>query len=98
MLELEEMVCARHTIPAGFNSAPLYRGLPEDMCPCEQWCYLARGRLRYRFADGETRQVEEGDAFHVRAGRLADVLEDVELIESFVIILPSGRASSSTQF
>jgi len=39
-LELGEMVCARHLIPAGF-----------------------------------------GDAFHVRAGHLAEVLEDAELIE-----------------
>jgi hypothetical protein len=81
VLDLGEMVCARHLIPAGFDSAPLYRGLPGDMCPCEHWCYLVRGRLRYRFVDGEARDVEAGDAFHLRAGHLADVLEDAELIE-----------------
>ena len=81
VLELGEMVCARHLVPAGFDSAPFYRGLPDDMCPCEHWCYLVRGRLLYRFADGETREIEAGDAFHVRAGHLADVLEDAELIE-----------------
>ena len=81
MLELGEMVCARHLVPAGFDSAPLYRGLPDDMCPCEHWCYLARGRLRYRFVDGATQEVEAGNAFHVRAGHLAGVLEDAELIE-----------------
>lgn len=81
VLDLDEMVCARHRIPAGFDSAPLYRGLPDDMCPCEHWCYLVRGRLRYRFADGETREIGAGDAFHLRKGHLADVLEDAELIE-----------------
>lgn len=81
LLDLGAMVCARHLIPAGFDSAPLYRGLPDDMCPCEHWCYLARGRLRYRFADGGTLAVEAGEAFHVRAGHLADALEDAELIE-----------------
>jgi hypothetical protein len=81
VLDLGEMVCARHLIPTGFDSAPLYRGLPDDMCPCEHWCYLIRGRLRYRFADGATREVEAGDAFHVQAGHIADVLEDAELIE-----------------
>jgi len=35
VLAMGEMVCARHLIPAGFDSAPLYRGLPDDMCPCE---------------------------------------------------------------
>jgi hypothetical protein len=81
VLELGEMVCARHLIPAGFDSAPFYRGLPDDMCPCEHWCYLVSGKLRYRFAAGGTLAVEAGDAFHLQAGHLADVLEDAELIE-----------------
>jgi hypothetical protein len=75
------MTIVRHTVPAGFDSAPLYRGLPDDMCPCEHWCYLVRGELRYRFADGETLLAREGEAFHVRGGHLADVLTDTELIE-----------------
>jgi len=81
LLDLGEMVCVRHRIPAGFDSTPLYRGLPDDMCPCEHWCYLVKGRLHYRFADGKTLEVEAGDAFQVRAGHLADALEDTELIE-----------------
>jgi len=81
LLDLGEMVCVRHLIPAGFDSAPLYRGLPHDMCPCEHWCYLATGRLRYRFADGDTLTVEAGEAFHLAPAHLADALEDSELIE-----------------
>jgi hypothetical protein len=81
VLDLGEMVCVRHTIPAAFDSAPLYKGLPNDMCPCEHWCYLVRGELRYRFADGGTLDAHAGEAFHVRGGHLADILEDAELIE-----------------
>jgi hypothetical protein len=82
LLEMGELICAHHRIPAGFDSAPLYRGLPDDMCPCEHWCYLVRGVLRYRFADGgEERTYGAGDAFHLRSGHLADTLEDAELIE-----------------
>jgi hypothetical protein len=82
LLEMGEMVCVRHLVPAGFDSAPLYRGLPDDMCPCEHWCYLSKGRLRYRFADGgKELAVQAGEAFHVRGGHLADALEDSELIE-----------------
>jgi hypothetical protein len=80
-LDFGEMVCARHSIPAGFDSAPLYRGLPDDMCPCEHWCYLLRGHLVYRFSDGDEREVAAGEAFHLRPGHLAEVLEDAELIE-----------------
>jgi hypothetical protein len=81
ILELGEMTMARHTVPAGFDSSPHYRGLPDDMCPCEHWCYLARGELRYRFADGGEQLAREGDAFRVRGGHLVDVLADAELIE-----------------
>jgi len=81
VLEMGEMVCVRHLVPAGFDSTPLYRGLPADMCPCEHWCYLVKGRLRYRFADGGELTVEAGEAFHLRSGHLADALEDSELIE-----------------
>jgi hypothetical protein len=81
VLELGEMTIARHRVPAGFDSSPHYRGLPDDMCPCEHWCYLARGELRYRFADGTQMTAAEGDGFHVRGGHLVDVLADAELIE-----------------
>jgi len=81
LVEEGGMVVVRHLVPAGFDSSPLYRGLPDDMCPCEHWCYLARGELRYRFAYGETRTFEAGDAFHVPGGHLADALADAELIE-----------------
>jgi hypothetical protein len=81
LVEEGGMTLVRHRIPAGFDSTPLYRGLPDDMCPCEHWCYLAGGELRYRFADGEELAVRAGDAFHVWGGHLADALADAELIE-----------------
>jgi hypothetical protein len=80
-LEMGEMVLARHRIPRGFDSAPHYRGLPNDMCPCEHWIYLASGELSYRFAEGGALTVRAGDAAHVRGGHLADALEDSVLIE-----------------
>jgi uncharacterized cupin superfamily protein len=80
-LELGDMTVARHRIPQGFDSAPHYRGLPDDMCPCEHWVYLVSGELRYRFAAGETLRVAAGNVAHVRAGHLAEVLIDSVLIE-----------------
>jgi hypothetical protein len=50
VIEMGEMVCARHRIPAGFDSAPLYRGRPDDMCPREHWCHLTRAEVYRRKA------------------------------------------------
>lgn len=80
-LELETMMVARHTIPRGFDSAPFYRGLPGDMCPCEHWVYLVAGKLEYRFADAATLALAAGDVAHIRGGHLADALADSVLIE-----------------
>src|SRR5262249_10222380 len=82
LVEEGGMVLVRHRISAGFDSSPLYRGLPDDMCPCAHWGYLARGELRYRFADGgKAVSFAAGEAFHVRGGHLAETLADAELIE-----------------
>lgn len=49
----------------------------------EHWTSRHRcGKLPgYRFAEGGTLEAKAGDAFSIRAGHLADVLEDAELIE-----------------
>jgi hypothetical protein len=79
--ELGAMTVARHSIRRGFDSAPLYRGLPDDLCPCEHWVYLASGELRYRFADGDELALRAGEAAHVRGGHLAEVGAESVLIE-----------------
>lgn len=81
VIELGPMVLARHRLEAGFDSRPLYKGLPHDMCPCEHWCYLTRGKLRYLLADGQELNVEAGQAFHLPPGHLAEVLQPAELLE-----------------
>src|SRR5688500_10349009 len=35
------------------DMAPLLRGLPDDVCPCEHWGYVVRGRVTFTFADHE---------------------------------------------
>ena len=71
LVEEGGMTLVRHRIPAGFDSAPLYRGLPDDMCPCEHWCYLARGELRYRFADAELIELTRSEEYRRKAEHLA---------------------------
>lgn len=80
-LALGSVVIARHHVPAGFDSAPLYRMLPGGMCPCEHLCLLEAGALSYRFETGERHFLDAGEATRVAGGHLADVLEDARLIE-----------------
>ena len=49
------------------DMAPLLKGLPDDLCPCEHWGYVTRGRVTFTFLD-HTEVFEAGDAFRVLPG------------------------------
>lgn len=80
-IDLGGMAVAHYRLQRGFDSTPLYRGLPHGMCPCTHWVFLISGRLRVRTATGRQETIEAGSVFHVEAGHLMDILEDTEMIE-----------------
>jgi hypothetical protein len=49
------------------DMAPLLKGLPGDLCPCEHWGYVVRGTVTFTFADHQE-VFEDGDAFQVLPG------------------------------
>jgi len=55
------------TIRQDHDLAPLLKGLPDDRCQCPHWGYVFKGRLTWRFGDGEE-VYEAGDAFYVPPG------------------------------
>lgn len=38
---------------AGFDLAPLLKGLSDDRCQCPYWGYVIKGRMVVRYADRE---------------------------------------------
>src|SRR5712691_937715 len=57
------------TFLADMDPAPLFRGLPDDRCQCPHWGYVLKGKITFRFADGEE-TYEAGDAYYARAKRV----------------------------
>ena len=35
------------------DATPMFKGLPDDRCQSPHWGYVARGRVTFRFAEGE---------------------------------------------
>ena len=68
------------------DMAPLLRGLPGDLCPCEHWGYVVRGRVTFTFAD-HTEVFEAGDAFRVLPGHSPSTVADTE----WVIFSPADQ-------
>jgi hypothetical protein len=76
---LGDMDVSYEFLPEGLDLAPLFRGLPDDLCQCPHWGYLLRGRVRVTYADHEE-VIESGDCFYMPAGHLPHFEEDSEWI------------------
>ena len=68
------------SLPAGADLGPLFKGLPNDRCPCPHWGYVIRGRMRIAYADREE-VVSAGDIVYMPPGHTAVVEEDFEWAE-----------------
>ena len=77
--EWGEMNVAFEGLPAGIDTAPLFRGLPDDRCQCPHWGVLLKGRLRVRYADREE-IVEAGQAYYMPPGHTVSVEDDCEML------------------
>ena len=59
--EWGDLNVALETFPAGTDPSPVFKGLPDDRCPCRHWGYVVRGRFRVGYRDREE-VVNAGDA------------------------------------
>ena len=75
-----EMTTALENFPAGLDTAPLFKGLPDDRCQCPHWGYVVRGKMRVRYADREE-VLAAGDAYYLAPGHTIAMLEPSEIVE-----------------
>ena len=66
--------------PAGFDNAPLFKGLPDDRCQCPHWGYMISGRMRVRYAEREE-VISAGDAYYLAPGHTLVVEQAGEVVE-----------------
>ena len=62
--EWGEMNVSLESMPAGTETAFLFKGLPDDRCQSPHWGYVVSGRLMFRYADREETFVA-GDAYTI---------------------------------
>ena len=68
------------SFPAGTDTEPVLKGLPDDRCPCPHWGYVVKGRLRVRYED-HVETLRAGDAYYMAPGHLPIFDEDTEVVE-----------------
>jgi len=69
------------SLPVGVDVAPLFQGLPNDMCPAPHWGYIIKGRVRVVYADAPDEILQAGDVFYLPPGHIPVVEEDLEFFE-----------------
>lgn len=50
------------------DTTEMYKGLPNDACPCEHYGYVFSGSFRIRYVDGAEEVVRAGEAYYIPKG------------------------------
>lgn len=66
--------------PKGTNFTPLLEGLENDLCQVPHWGYVVKGAVEIIYEDGSKETFKEGEAFYMKPGHTALVLEDLQLV------------------
>ncbi len=78
-VELGDFTVAFETILEERDSAPVFKGLPDDRCPCPHWGLVVRGHLTLRYRDHDD-TFEAGDVYYAAPGHLPRGTAGTELI------------------
>jgi hypothetical protein len=71
---------ALESFPAGLETAPIFKGLPDDRCQCPHWGYVIQGRVRVIYRAHEE-FLTAGDAYYLTPGHTTVFEEPTELVE-----------------
>ena len=76
------------SVPKGFDFGPALKGLPHDMCCCEHWGVVTKGRMDIVTHDGQSMSLGAGQAIHLLPGTCRRFPEDCAFYE----FTPSDQA------
>jgi hypothetical protein len=77
--KLGDFTVTFETLRSSNDPAPMFRGLPDDRCPCPHWGVVVKGRWTARYRDHEE-TFEAGDVFYTPPGHLPLSEPGTELI------------------
>jgi hypothetical protein len=80
MVEWGGMIVSYETFPKGVDAAPLFKGLPDDMCQSPHWGYILKGRVRISTGNGDF-VLKTGDVYYLEPGHVPAYEEDTEVLE-----------------
>jgi hypothetical protein len=88
-VEWGDMIVEISSFPAGVDAAPLFKGLPDDMCQSPHWGYVLKGRVRMRYKDRE--EVIEEDSELVEFSPKGEYEKTLEVVERNMAAMQEGQ-------
>jgi hypothetical protein len=79
-IEWGGMIVSYESFPKGVDAAPLFKGLPGDMCQSSHWGYILNGRMRVKRPSGDE-VLRAGDVYYLEPGHIPVFEEDTEILE-----------------
>jgi hypothetical protein len=79
-IEWGGMIVSYESFPKGIDAAPLFKGLPGDMCQSSHWGYILKGRMRVKRPSGNE-VLRTGDVYYLEPGHVPVFEEDTEILE-----------------
>jgi hypothetical protein len=80
MVEWGGMIVSYETFPKGTDAAPLFKGLPDDMCQSPHWGYIVKGKVRIATPKGGF-VLKTGDVYYLEPGHVPLFEEDTAVLE-----------------
>jgi hypothetical protein len=62
------------------DSAPLFKGLPDDRCQAAHWGYVQKGSVTFKFADHDE-TYDAGDAYYAPPGHTTVIAAGTDIVE-----------------
>jgi hypothetical protein len=79
--EIDDYTIAFEEYSEDADLAPLFVGLPDDLCQAPHWGYVIRGRLACKHADGTVEEIGAGEAYYVGPGHTPQLYAGTEVVE-----------------
>ena len=67
--QVGDLTLAFETIKVSHDATPMFKGLPDDRCPCPHWGVMTSGRMTLNYPDGDKVYVA-GDTFYMPPGHI----------------------------
>jgi hypothetical protein len=78
--ECAEMIMSFERVPAGLDTTPYLKGLPNNRCQTRHWGYLTKGKILVHYSDHDE-VIEAGQAYYLPPDHRVEFLEDCEGVE-----------------